>query len=460
MRARLLKLWQNLRASFWFVPGGMAIAAVVLAGITLDFDLGHPDGADFVPSWIYEGGADGASTIVGTIASSMTSIAGVVFSITLVALSLASSQFGPRMLRNYMRDTSTQIVMGSFVATFLYGLLVLRAIRHGDEFVPHVSVSCAMLMALISLALLIHFIHHVSMSIQADQVVAAVGTDLLQGIDRLCLPGRGAGVDAAPGSSLHDSVASAAQPLFAQRDGYLQLIDEQALLALARHAGCVIELSRRPGDYLIAGSPLGCLWPAGGAGSEGARLIDQALVLGNERTDAQDVGFAIDQLVEIAVRALSPGINDPFTAITCIDRLGSGIARLAGHTLPAWRALRDDGVLRVNLTAPTFGTLVDAAFDPIRENARGTASVSLRMLETMTQLTPSLRTVTDCETIERHARLLNEACQASLPEAGDRARVEVAAERCLAGLARRRAELPANPAQPESTSETPATLSA
>jgi uncharacterized membrane protein len=187
MKTLLLKYWDRLRSSLWFLPAAMACLAVALAVSAVELDKAVADDWLQRLSWIYSGGAEGASLLLGTVAGSMIAIAGTVFSMTLVALSLASSQLGPRLLRNFMRDRSNQVVLGTFVATFVYCLLVLRTIRRADEvaFVPHLAVSIGVLLAIASVGVLIYFIHHISVSIQADQVVARVGRVLEDGIDRL-----------------------------------------------------------------------------------------------------------------------------------------------------------------------------------------------------------------------------------------------------------------------------------
>jgi uncharacterized membrane protein len=191
VKAHLLKYWDHLRTSFWFVPAIMVsvAAALALAAVAFDEAAGN-DGLKRL-TWIYSGGAEGAGLLLGTVAGSMIAIAGTVFSMTLVALSLASSQLGPRLLRNFMRDTTNQVVLGTFVSTFVYCLLVLRTIRRADAeaFVPHLSVSIGVMLAIISVGVLIYYIHHVSVSIQADEVVSRVGRELEEGIGRL-FPGQ------------------------------------------------------------------------------------------------------------------------------------------------------------------------------------------------------------------------------------------------------------------------------
>lgn len=182
VKAHLLEYWERIRSSFWFVPGILTGAAVTLASVTVALDESATVGEWMAgQNWAYTGGAEGASLVLSTVAGSMITIAGVVFSMTLVVLSLASSQLGPRLLRTFMRDTKNQVVLGAFIATFVYCLLVLRTIRRAEDvaFVPHLSVTIGVLLAIGSLGILIYFIHHVSISIQADEVVARVHDELI-----------------------------------------------------------------------------------------------------------------------------------------------------------------------------------------------------------------------------------------------------------------------------------------
>ena len=187
MRGQFFKYWDRVRSGFWFLPAVMASVAVALALVSVTVSETVTDWFTLHFGWTFTGGAEGASAVLGIIAGSMITIAGVVFSMTLVALSLASSQLGPRLLRSFMRDSATQVVLGTFIATFLYCLLVLRTIRRAEEvaFVPHLSVTLGVLFAVASVGVLIYFIHHVSVSIQANEIAARIGKELLEGIDRL-----------------------------------------------------------------------------------------------------------------------------------------------------------------------------------------------------------------------------------------------------------------------------------
>lgn len=431
MRALLFKYWDRLRSGFWFVPGVMTGAAVALALATVGLDESPTVGGWMAgQSWAYTGGAEGASLVLSTIAGSMITIAGVVFSMTLVALSLASSQLGPRLLRNFMRDTKNQVVLGTFVATFVYCLLVLRTIRRAEEaaFVPHLSVTLGVVLAIVSLGVLIYFIHHVSVSIQADEVVARVNADLIAGIDRLFPESMGHGasprVAALASAALPAAFEAEARPVGSAEDGYLQSIDPEALMALAKDEDALFRLERRPGQYVVLGSPLVTVWPGERVTEPLGERINSAFILGHQRTAAQDIEFPIHQLVEIAVRALSPGVNDPFTAITCIDRLGSSLHRLAQREMPSPFRLDEQERLRVVVPAVTFPQVVAVAFGPIRQYARSSAVVTVRLLETIAGIAEATHRPEDRAALLRQAEMIVRGAREALAEDEDRRAVE------------------------------------
>jgi uncharacterized membrane protein len=288
MQTLLLKYWYRLRSSFWFVPTAMACLAVTLALGTVTLDKTVTNDWLQLLGWsgVIRGGAEGASLLLSTVAGSMITIAGTVFSMTLVALSLASSQLGPCLLRNFMRDTANQVVLGTFVATFLYCLLVLRTIRRADEFafVPHLSISIGVLLAIVSVGVLIYFIHHISVSIQADQAVARAGRELDEGIYKL-FPGgfdnSGSNASKAPSEAkLLAEFARQACPLAALADSYLQMIDADALMALACKEDLLLRLERRPGHCLTKGRAMLMVWPGDRLTETLAGKLHAAFVLG------------------------------------------------------------------------------------------------------------------------------------------------------------------------------------
>jgi uncharacterized membrane protein len=426
VRALLIKYWDRLRSSFWFLPSLMAAGAVALAFAMVTVDEAVAEEWVLELGWVYTGGAEGASAVLGTIASSMITIAGLVFSMTLVALSLASSQFGSRLLRNFMRDTANQLVLGTFVATFLYCLLVLRTIRRADEvaFVPHVSVTLGVLFAIASLCVLIYFIHHVSVSIQADQIVARVGAELNAGIDRLFPDRTGQGTSRPAAESLDDGFDARSRPIAADGDGYVQIVDAQALLRMATRADALFRVDRRPGDSVVEGMTIVTVAPGDCVDGAMVERVNTAFVLGSQRTPSQDVEFSVDQLVEIAARALSPGVNDPFTAITCIDRLGSALCRLAQREIPSAHRFDDDGRLRVVAPPVPYSRIADAALDQLRRHGRPSAAIAIRLLDTIGVVAGAARRPDDRAALRRHAELIVRGAREAVPEEEDRQAVE------------------------------------
>lgn len=428
VRAQILKYWERVRYSFWFLPVVMSGGAVLLAFGTVSLDGVVTEWLRKTWGWTFTGGAEGASSVLGTVAGSMITIAGVVFSMTLVALSLTSSQFGPRLLRNFMRDTATQVVLGTFVATFLYCLLVLRTIRRAEEvaFVPHLSVSLGVLFAVVSVGVLIYFIHHVSVSIQANHLVARVGRELIEGIDRLFptteeTPPISAG---APDAGFLDAFEREAAPVGATADGYLQLVDRDALMELAAQEDAIIRLERLPGHYIVAQIPLVRVWPAGRVSEQFARRVNLAFAVGHERTANQDIEFAVNQLVEIAVRALSPGLNDPFTAIACVDCLGSALCRLVQRDTPSPYLYGEQNQLRVIAPTVAFPAITDAAFNQIRQYGRTSVAVTIRLLETIAVIAGFADRAEDRAALLRQAEMLARGARDTLTEVEDRQAVE------------------------------------
>jgi len=438
--ARILKYLDRIRSSFWFLPALLAVGAVLLSYGVVTLEEWGTSWLEDTWGWKFTGGAEGASAVLETIAGSMITIAGVVFSMILVVLSLASSQLGPRLLSNFMRDTPTQVVLGTFVGTFLYCLHTLRTLRReeGVIFVPHLAVSLGVLLSVVSVGVLIYFIHHVSISIQANEVVSRVGKELRVGIDRIFPTrlgeGKSEGSARAPGKDFLERFQEEARQVEAVGDGYLQIIDQEALLELATEEDVVLRLERHPGDFVVAGRALLLVWPGNRADERFRDRLADAFVLGNQRTTGQDLGFSVSQLVEVAVRALSTGVNDPFTAVACVDQLGAGLSRLAQRDQPSPYRYDDQGQLRVIAPPVTFSSIIDTAFDQIRQHARSSAGVTIRLLETIAVVAASVKRPQDRVALLRQARMIVRGAQEGLPEPEDRRVVEERYRMALAAL--------------------------
>ncbi len=429
-RARLTTSWEKLRMSFWFVPTLMVAGAAVLAFVTLAIDEQLTDAARDGLPWLYGGSPEGARSLLSTVASSSITVAGTTFSITIAALSLASAQFGPRLLRNFVRDTGNQIVLGTFVATFLYCLLVVRTVRGMEDsrVVPHLSVTVGVLLAIANLGVLIYFIHHIAMSIRADHVIATVGHDLDKAIEQLFPEqlGRGLGAAVAEAEASHTASMepSDAQAVTLDHDGYVQVIDVSTLMDLAVDHDLVVTLLYRPGDFVVAGEPVALLAPAKYVDNQVCDAIRGTLILGRERSAQQDVLFVVNQLVEVAARALSPGINDPFTAITCLDRLATVLSRVAQRPLPDGRRYSDDGQLRVVAVPIRFAELVDTAFDQIRSYGRNDLKLTTRLLDLLARIGGVTADSARREPLIRQAQLTYEGSYAAQTTDGDRETIE------------------------------------
>ncbi len=387
MRGRSLNILAKIRASMWLLPALMAFVAVA-AAVTIAIFQSRITVPESVGRHLFSGEPSGARAILGAIAGSMIGVTGVVFSITIVALALASGQFGPRLLRNFMRDRSVQAVLGTFIATFAFSLVALRSISDREkDGGGYLFVVIGVILALASIGVLIFFIHHIATAIQAETVIENVARELSQKIDRLYPETVGTALAAHRDFSLPDSFEETAYGIRAARDGYIQSLDADAVLDFAMKHDLVIVFDRRPGHFVAKGHVVMRAWP----GERIDAAIDADLVktaiIGPHRTAEEDVEFLVEQLVEIAVRALSPGINDPFTAIACIDRLGAALSGLSDRAMPSpWRA-DAAGTLRVVVDRPSFEGIVENAFNQVRQFGASSVAVTIRILENLAMLT-------------------------------------------------------------------------
>jgi len=386
MWTKLGNFWDTLRTSYWFVPTGMAVGTVVLWVVMIRIDRNVPPGYTGTAWWVYGGGMEGAREVLSTVAGSMITVAGVVFSITMVALTMAAQQFGPRLLRSFMRDRGNQVVLGTFVSTFLYCLLVLRTVREGrdGEFVPQIAVTVAVGLAILSIAVLIYFIHHASMSLQSTSVVLAVSRDADQVIERVYpkeLSPQEREQDQQPTDGEAESTQAESSSVRANVSGYLQVVDESSLIGLAQERDLVVTLSHRPGDFVVRDAEVAKVWPADRLDQEVEDAVRDALVIGKHRTSARDIAFVISQFSEVAVRSLSSSINDPYTATECVDRLGAALSKLAGRSMPQRYSHDERGRLRLIHKPNTFMTIANETIGDIRPHCRHSKMVTLRLLE-------------------------------------------------------------------------------
>jgi uncharacterized membrane protein len=366
-----MKSWNALRRRFWAIPLLCATIATALGlGLTaLDEGLD----TSFTMPFLFEGGPEGARAVLSAVITSMIAFTGLVFSITIVVLQLTSSQFSPRVLRTFLRDWVNQLSLGVFVATFVYALVVLRAVRgtsQVDPFVPQVSVTVAFGFVLASVVVFLVYINHIAQSIRISTIITMIAKDTRALIERR-FP---ADAELTPPRSLptlRGTRVSADEP------GVVQQIDDHALVGLAEKHSVTIRLLRSVGEFVPTGS---ALLEIHGEDTPDARDLRAAVHLGNERSLDEDVGFGLRQLVDIAERALSPGINDPTTAVQVIDQLQDLLGRLATRALPPRQALADDGRLALHVPQPDFADYLTLSVDEIAQWGADNERVRRRLL--------------------------------------------------------------------------------
>lgn len=387
---------RKIRASYWFVPSTMVLGALALSVVTgrLDADWSSDWLHDF--DFLFDSRPEGARAVLSAIAGSMINVAGVTFSMTVVSVSFAAAQFGPRLTSNFMRDLGNQITLGVFIATFVYCLMVLRTVRNAENdsandalaaFVPHVSILVALALALVCVGVLIYFIHHVPETINISNITASVGKQLQN--DVVSIFPHSSGTDQTTPDADLDSRArkcweDIAEGAFAVRSdatGYVEEVDLEALVASAKEAGLIAKIDARPGAFVIKGDVLLRVSAAEEPGTETYDHLRACFAFGLERTPNQNVTFLVDQLVEILARALSPGTNDPFTAISCMNWLRLGLSEMATRETPPMSRWDDDENLRVLATPVSFEEFCAAVFDQSAQYVSSDRNASIRMLE-------------------------------------------------------------------------------
>jgi uncharacterized membrane protein len=398
-RARVWQFVETTNDSFWLRPALIVGLAVALAELLTGLERSQSLPNEFLSSWVYTGGETGARTLLGAVAGSTIAVVSTLFSITIATLTLASNQMGPRLLRNFTRDRANQSVLGIYLGTFAYALLVLRTVRGAEEtaFVPHLAVSGAIVLSLLCVAMLIFFVHHVASRINSETVIELVYRDLEQGIEKWTTlePQK----DAPP-----DDFWSKGRWVNDERSGFIQQLDEKSIADWAHEHGVAIRLYARAGDFVFPGAPIALVVPPT---VDPTPILHSAIALGGAPTASMDIEFTISQLVDIAVRALSPGINDPNTAIRVLDYLGSALCVITTRSTLTGVFVREDRVVFQRDTS-TYDGITDAMLNVIRQNAADSPAVLIRMVEVLSKVAQCTRTMERLATIERHAALIKD----------------------------------------------------
>lgn len=374
MRVRYIQLFFDLKHNYWFIPTVMALAAIALAAVCVAIDLAYvgmlPAGFD----WLFRSQAEGARAILSTVAGSTITVAGVVFSMTILSVSHATANYGSRILLKFLDDRRNQFTLGTFTATFIYCLLVLRTVNLPDldgsgGFVPSISVLVAIFLAVLSVGVLIAFIHHVPSSIYIGKVAANRGKVLLESL-RDTFPSKDEGQRGTAETAFELDEACT---IAAQKSGYIQALDVEGLVKIAKKNDLFVEVLKQPGDFVFEQSVIVRYTIEGEkqeeviSSDECQQQLASLFGIGAHRTTAQDTRFLLEELQQIAARALSPGINDPFTAMTCIDQLASAAAAIINQEPRQAYVADDEDVFRVRMPKTDFAIVFDEMFQPLSD---------------------------------------------------------------------------------------------
>ena len=426
---KLRQVWSILRSSFWFMPSLMVAISITLASVLVETD------SDGLNSWLgqwprlFGVGAEGARLMLSTLAGSMMTVMGITFSMTLLALVLASGQYTSRILRNFMRNRVTQETLGVFASVFAYCLIVLRTIRGGggtDEFVPSLAVFVAFVMSLGGVGILIYFIHHIASSIQASSIIASVTKETNASIDRL-LPKKTTqqpDEDEDLTQILKSQDERSWYPVPAARSGYILSVNNHTLMHLARDNRTIVRMEQGIGAFMVKDTPLVSLALTYPPAQKTIDALNAAFSIGTHRTVDQDPAFGIRQIVDMAIKALSPGVNDTSTAVMCVDYLTSIIAQLADRQFPPLYYYEDD-TLRVVAIVPNFEGLLAESFDQIRSSAEVNLVIVVRMLGALDTICRMTISPSQLKALGQQVQWIAELTERSFESSHDRARLEV-----------------------------------
>jgi uncharacterized membrane protein len=420
----------TVRTQLWPLP----VAGIVLA-VAAGVMLPHVDAIvdAGLPSWsttlFFGGDAGAARTLLDAISSSLITVTSLTFSLTVVTLQLASSQFSPRLLRTFTSDIFVQATLAVFLATFTYALTVLRAVRSGAggaSFVPRISVTVAFALGIASVLGLVLFLAHLARQIRVETMLRDVHQDASGTVAGATVPRQGAASQPPLPTPPSDALV-----ITAPSSGFLTSVDERQLLAAATEADAYVVIECHPGSSLVEGVPIGAAWSATDDLDDAAfdrlrHAVCGAIRVGYERTAAQDLGYGLRQLTDVANKALSPGINDPTTAVHALGHISAILCELAGRDLRPI-VLRDDAnLVRVVLRRPSFADLVDFAITQPRRYGSADPQVMQRMFRLLEEV--AWHTADPSSIREQLGRLRNTVAGTDF-DAVELARLERAAKR-------------------------------
>ena len=414
MKTRIIHFFTIISANFWMIPFFSLFVGAGLAFLNFYLDKSlYARHIEFPQLFLYFNNSQNIRTLLSTSAASILGVAGVSFSITIASLTLASQQFGPRLIRNFMLDRFNQVVLGCFIGTFLYCIMMLQFTSSMDleKTTPFVSMIGLLILIILNLLMLVFFIHHIAVAIQADSVISDVDRELMAQMDNIFPEKYEKTADDLKlkmPKNRDEKFIKQGQKIRALRSGYLQAIDMENLIEYVTENDSAVQLLVKPGEFIIQNSVIAYFLKSDIENEERFdKDIDAKLLIGQKGTAEQDPEFAIRQLVEVAVRALSPGINDPFTAVTCIDRLGNNVASLMDREFPAEHHIDESGHLRLQLKPFTFNGIVEVSFNQIRQHGENDVAVTIHLLGTLHKLILQARTAEQAEALKTQAEAIS-----------------------------------------------------
>ncbi|WP_416876988.1 DUF2254 domain-containing protein [Litorimonas sp.] len=431
MSARLIKIWQDLQSSYYFIPGLMAFGAIVLAYVTIALDEIYGLQVSDESIFFLSNKATGARTILATIAGSMIGVAATTFSITMVAVTSAAGQYGPRLIGNFMRDRGNQVTLGTFTSTFIYCLLILRVARTGDgrevenaitEFVPNISLLVAMGLTLMSVGVLIYFIHHIPETLNVGNITSRVGRRLSDDIEKRYPETIGQSREEKT-IDINEYKLEDAQTIRSVFEGFIQTLNEDALLNLCSKWDAVAKIEYRPGDFVTKGDILARVWADKELSEDEELDFLDGFATGHSRSAYQNILFLADELVEILARALSPGVNDPFTAINCINWFHSALKQFSKVVEPSPYRYDEQGDLRLIAYPVTFDQFLDTICDQSRAYIATDRNTSIKMMTVLTEIAAVVDTKAYKESVLEQLEKLKTSAEELLPSAVDKAEV-------------------------------------
>lgn len=438
MKSKLSVLYDKLNASLWFIPSLMVIASVILMMITYQIDVNATDAQlKSLPGFNFAS-SEGARQLLAVLIGAMITVIGIVFSVTLVSLTVASTQYGPYILRTYMKDRTDQMSLGILIATFFYCLLTFRTIREtdgGSVFIPHVSVAVCLLLAIISVFVLVYFMHHMVAYIHVEKILKKLGEEFVAGVAHLCKEQKKKKDGDVDHNNLEKNKHESQIRIQSKQDGFIQTVDKDQLIEIAEKHDVIIYLGVRPGDFVFKNSVLAAV-QNGVDCRETRNRIRESISIGSNRTVHQDILFSAEQIVEVALRALSPGMNEPFVANLCINYLGAGIARCADGPLPSPYYFCNEKLRVVAFQPVSFKSLLNSAFHQIRQNAANYPAVALHLLGTLGKIALRVKDHAAREALENHIECMYAASMKKLDQIPDRRQVEEEYRRAVEALGR------------------------